>query len=209
MSDRGTEARGAAGDVSEAAIDEAAAAIRAGELVVYPTETVYGLAGDATDADAVERVFAAKGRSRDKPVSMAVPDVDTALAYTCPTEREERFMREFLPGPVTVVVDRWEALPDALTAGGSTVGIRVPDHPVALEFLEEAGAVTATSANISGNPSATSVDDLDEIREAVAAVLDAGETGGGTGSTVVDVEAGTVHRRGADADAVEAWLDGP
>ena len=188
-------------------IDAAAEAIRAGKLVVYPTETVYGLAADATDPDAVERVFEAKARSPDKPVSMAVPDVDTALAYTCPTEREERFMREFLPGPVTVVVDRWEALPDALTAGRPKVGIRVPDDPVALAFLEAAGAVTSTSANMSGNPSATSVDALDEIRDAVAVVLDAGETGGGTGSTVVDVGTGTIHRRGANADAVAAWLD--
>ncbi len=193
-------------DVDTAALDRAAAAIDAGELVVYPTETVYGLAGDATDPDAVERVFEAKGRSRDKPLSMAVPDVGTALAYTCPTEREERFMREFLPGPVTVVVDRWEMLPDALTAGKPKVGIRIPDHPVALELLEAAGAVTATSANISGNPSATTVAELDAIVDEVAVVVDAGATDGGTGSTVVDVEAGDIIRRGAEADAVEAWL---
>jgi len=196
-----------AGDVTDADdIDDAAAAIRNGELVVYPTETVYGLAADATDPDAVARVFEAKGRARDKPVSMAVPDVGTALAYTCPSEREQRFMRELLPGPVTVVVDRWEALPDALTGGDPKVGIRIPDHPVALALLEAVGAVTATSANISGNPSATRTEELDEITEAAAVVLDAGETGGGTGSTVVDVEAGTIHRRGANADAVEAWL---
>ena len=193
-------------DIDAAAIDAAAEAVRAGELVVYPTETVYGLAGDATDPDAVARVFEAKRRSRDKPVSMAVPDVGTALAYTCPTEREERFMREFLPGPVTVVVDRWEMLPDGLTGGRPKVGIRIPDHPIALALLEAAGAVTATSANVSGNPSATTVDELDEITDRVSVVLDGGETDGGTGSTVVDVDAGTIHRRGAEADAVEAWL---
>jgi len=193
-------------DIDAAAIDAAAEAVRAGELVVYPTETVYGLAGDATDPDAVARVFEAKRRSRDKPVSMAVPDVGTALAYTCPTEREERFMREFLPGPVTVVVDRWEMLPDGLTGGRPKVGIRIPDHPIALALLEAAGAVTATSANVSGNPSATTVGELDEITDRVSVVLDGGETDGGTGSTVVDVDAGTIHRRGAEADAVEAWL---
>jgi L-threonylcarbamoyladenylate synthase len=187
-------------------IDDAAAAVRDGELVVYPTETVYGLAADATDPEAIERVFEAKSRSRDEPVSMAVPDVDTALAYTCPTEREERFMREFLPGPVTVVVDRWETLPDVLTAGRSKIGIRIPDHLVAMALLETTPPLTATSANVSGNPSATNLDELDAITEAAAVVLDGGETGG-TGSTVVDVEAGTVHRRGADADAVEAWLE--
>ena len=191
----------------DSVVAAAAEAIEAGELVVYPTETVYGLAGDATDPDAIERVFEAKGRARDKPVSMAVPDVGTALAYTCPTEREEQFMREFLPGPVTVVVDRWEMLPDALTGGAPKVGIRIPDHPVALALLDAAGAVTATSANISGNPSATTVAELDGIAERAAVVLDAGETDGGTGSTVVDVEAGDIIRRGAEVDAVEAWLE--
>ncbi|MBX0322416.1 threonylcarbamoyl-AMP synthase [Halomicroarcula sp. F13] len=190
----------------ETEFEAAAAALRDGDLVVYPTETVYGLGAVATDAAAVERVFEAKGRARDKPVSMAVPDVDAALEYTRPTEREERFMREFLPGPVTVVVERREAVPDVLTAGGSRVGVRVPDAPVALALLERVAPLTATSANVSGNPSATTVAELDAIRAEAAVVLDAGETPGGTGSTVVDVSAGTIHRRGADADAVEAWL---
>ena len=186
-------------------IDDAAAAIRDGDLVVYPTETVYGLAADATDPDAVERVFESKGRARDKPVSLAVPDVDSALDYVDPTDREERFMRAFLPGPVTVVTERRESVPDVLTGGAPRVGVRVPDHLVALALLEAAAPLTATSANVSGNPSATTVDELDAITEMAAVVLDGGETGG-TGSTVVDVGAGTVHRRGAEADAVERWL---
>jgi len=187
-------------------IDDAAAAIRDGALVVYPTETVYGLAADATDPDAVAQVFEAKGRPRDNPVSLAVPDVDTALDYVDPTDREERFMREFLPGPVTVVVQRRESVPDALTAGSPRVGVRVPDHLVALALLEAVAPLTATSANLSGNPSATAVDELDAISGTAAVVLDGGETGG-TGSTVVDVDAGTIHRRGAEADAVERWLE--
>ncbi|MFC7018316.1 MULTISPECIES: L-threonylcarbamoyladenylate synthase [Haloarcula] len=183
----------------------AAEAIRRGELVVYPTETVYGLGADATDPAAIQRVYEAKGRDRDDPVSLAVPDVETALAYTRPTEREQRFMREFLPGPVTVVVERRASVPDELTAGRDRVGVRVPDQPVAHELLRAVAPLTATSANVSGSPSARSVDELDAIRDRVAVVLDGGETGG-TGSTVVDVEAGTVHRRGARADAVEQWL---
>ncbi|MFC6863196.1 L-threonylcarbamoyladenylate synthase [Halomicroarcula sp. GCM10025817] len=191
--------------MSEADVAAAAAAIRRGELVVYPTETVYGLGADATDPAAIERVFEAKGRDRDDPVSLAVPDVETALAYTRPTEREQRFMGEFLPGPVTVVVERRASVPDALTAGRDRVGVRVPDHPVALALLRAVAPLTATSANVSGSPSARNVGELDAIRDRVAVVLDGGETGG-TGSTVVDVEAGTVHRRGARADAVEQWL---
>jgi L-threonylcarbamoyladenylate synthase len=188
-------------------IDDAAAAVRAGHAVVYPTETVYGLGADATDPDAVERVFELKGRSREKPLSLGVPSVDAALDYTRPTEREERFMRRFLPGPVTVVVERRPSLPDILTAGRDRVGVRVPDHETALELLDRAPPLTATSANRSGAPSVTRVANLDDrIREGVAVVVDGGETPG-TESTVVDPGEGIVHRRGAMADEIEAWLE--
>ena len=189
-----------------ATVDDAATAVRDGKLVVYPTETVYGLGADALDATAVERVFEAKGRERDKPVSLAVPDVESAREYTRLSDRELAFMRAFLPGPVTVVVERCDVVPDVLVAGRDRVGVRIPDNDPALELLAETGPLTATSANISGNPSARSVDDLDAIRERAAVVLDAGETDGGTGSTVVNVDSGTIHRRGARADAVESWL---
>lgn len=187
-------------------LDAAAAAIREGKLVVYPTETVYGLGADALDPEAVEAVFEAKGRDRNEPISLAVPDAKTALKYTAPTTTERVFMHEFLPGPVTVLVDRRGPVPDVLTAGREQVGLRIPDHELALELLEEVEPITATSANRSGQPSARRVADLDSIREAVSVVLDGGETDG-TGSTVVDVEAGVIHRRGANADAVEAWLE--
>jgi L-threonylcarbamoyladenylate synthase len=189
-------------------VERAAQALREGELVVYPTETVYGLGADATDPDAVERVFELKGRSRDKPVSMGVPDVESAREYTRPTEREIAFMREFLPGPVTVVVERGDTVPDILTAGRDRVGVRIPDSEVALELYETAGVpVTATSANLSGSGSVRQVSELsDEIVDGVAAVVDTGETPGGQGSTVVDVSAGTVHRRGPLAGEIEDWL---
>jgi L-threonylcarbamoyladenylate synthase len=188
-------------------VERAATAIRDGDLVVYPTETVYGLGADALSEAAVERVFTAKRRSRDEPISLAVPDVDAALEYVKVTDREERFMREFLPGPVTVLCEKTEEVPDALTAGRERVGVRVPDHGVALAFLREVAPVTATSANVSGRPSATRAEDLDsEIRDAATVVLDGGETGG-TGSTVANVEIGKIHRRGPNADAVAAWLE--
>ncbi|KDE58266.1 DNA-binding protein [Halostagnicola sp. A56] len=188
-------------------LERAATAIQNGDLVVYPTETVYGLAGDALDADAVEGVFDAKGRDRSKPVSMAVPSVPAALEYVRATTREREFMATFLPGPVTVLCQRRDGVPDILTAGGDRVGIRVPDHPLALALTERAETpITATSANVSGRESAREVDDLDpEIRERAAAVLDGGETDG-TESTVVNVSSGEVHRRGAMADEIERWL---
>lgn len=189
-------------------IARAAAAIRNGDLVVYPTETVYGLGADALDPAAVERVFDAKGRPRENPVSMATPDVETACAYTVPTERERAFMEQFLPGPVTVVIERGDAVPDVLTAGRDRVGVRVPDHEGARSLLEHVAPITATSANETGRPPARRVEDLHErIRDAAAVVLDGGETPGG-GSSVVDVEAGTIHRRGPLAADIENWLAG-
>ena len=188
-------------------LDAAATAVRDGGAVVYPTETVYGLGADATDADAVGRVFELKGRDRSKPLSLGVASVDAALQHTRPTGRARRFMRAFLPGPVTVVVDRDPSLPDALTAGRDRVGVRVPDDEVAASLFERAGVpVTATSANRSGTPSVTTPNDLTpDFREAVAAVVDAGPAPG-TESTVADPERNVVHRRGEMADAVVAWL---
>ena len=193
--------------VTDDLLDRAAAAVEDGELVVYPTETVYGLGADALGADAVERVFDAKRRDHAKPVSMAVPSVDAVAEVTRLTDHERAFCEAFLPGPVTVVVERGPDVPDVLTGGRDRVGVRVPDHDIALAFLERTWPVTATSANVSGRESARTVDALDrEIREAASVVIDAGETAGGRGSTVVDVEGGTVHRRGPGADAVESWL---
>ncbi|AGB17684.1 Sua5/YciO/YrdC/YwlC family protein [Halovivax ruber XH-70] len=188
-------------------IRAAADAIDAGELVVYPTETVYGLGADALDPSAIERVFEAKGRDRDKPLSMAVPSVPSALEHVRATDRERRFMATFLPGPVTVLCTRRSSVPDVLTAGRDRVGIRVPDHPLALRLCERAGTpITATSANVSGRPSVRRPDELDDsIREQAAVVLDGGETDG-TESTVVDVATDTIHRRGARADDIEHWL---
>ncbi|MFT4891769.1 MAG: L-threonylcarbamoyladenylate synthase, partial [Halobacteriales archaeon] len=136
-----------------------------------------------------------------------VPDVERALEYVTVTERERRFLDRFLPGPVTVVCERRAPVPDALTAGLDRVGIRIPDHDLALALLDRVAPITATSANVTGRPSVTRIADLDpEIREAAAVVLDGGETGG-TASTVVDVERGGIHRRGTIADEIEAWLD--
>ena len=187
-------------------IGRAARAVSAGDCVVYPTETVYGLGADALDPDAVETVFETKGRDRDAPLSMGVASVDDALEHARPSPTALAFMRAFLPGPITVIVRRGREVPDALTAGRDRVGVRVPDHPIARRLAADAGPITATSANVSGAGSVTRPTDLDDrIRERVAVVVDGGETPGAE-STVVDPEAGRIHRRGAMAGAVEAWL---
>ena len=188
------------------ALDDAATAIASGDAVVYPTETVYGLGADATDADAVRRVFDIKGRPRSKPLSVGFADLSMAAEYVTPTEREHAFMNRFLPGAVTVLVDRDGSFPDILVDGGDTVGVRIADNAVARELARRAGPITATSANESGSPSVRRVDTLaDSVRDAAGAVVDTGQTPGGE-STVVDVETGEIHRRGALADEIEAWL---
>ena len=189
-------------------LERAATALGDGDLVVYPTETVYGLGADALDPDAVDRVFETKGRDRSKPISLAVPSVPAALEYVRATDRERQFMARFLPGPVTVLCRRRECVPDELTGGRDRVGVRIPDHDLALALCERAGTpVTATSANVSGQGSVRRVDALDpSIPETAAVTIDDGETPGSE-STVVDVDSGTIHRRGAQAGAIEAWLD--
>jgi L-threonylcarbamoyladenylate synthase len=187
-------------------VTEAVAALRRGELVVYPTETVYGLAADALDPEAVERVFEAKGRSRGKPVSMALPEAAVAADYARVSGRERAFCERFLPGPVTVLLERTDRVPDVLVAGRDRVGVRVPDHDLSRDLARRVGPITATSANRSGNPSARRVAELDERVRERAVVLDGGETPG-TESTVVDVAAGEIVRRGALADDIEGWLE--
>ncbi|WP_436346336.1 L-threonylcarbamoyladenylate synthase [Natronorubrum sp. FCH18a] len=199
-------------DADTEALERAAAAIRAGELVVYPTETVYGLGADALDADAVERVFEVKDRDRSKPVSLAVPTFETAVEeeYVRANDRERAFAATFLPGPVTLLCERRAVVPDILTAGGSRVGVRVPDCEPALALLERAERpITATSANVSGEPSARRVEEIGDrvLEAAVVLEADTGESRDTTESTVVDVSAGTIHRRGALADEIEAWLE--
>ena len=174
---------------------------------MYPTETVYGLGADALSPPAIDRVFAAKSRDRDDPMSLAVPSVEDASALTRPTEIERAFMDEFLPGPVTVLLGKRSAVPDRLTAGRSRVGVRIPDHELALALLERVAPITATSANVSGRPAVTRPAALDPaIEEAVSVVLDGGETPGGP-STVVDVSTGEIHRRGPRAAAIADWLE--
>ena len=185
---------------------QASSMLAMGEPVVYPTDTVYGLGADAIAADAVERVYELKGRSRDDPLSMAVPDVETALEHVAATDREAAFMRAFLPGPVTVVLEREDHVPDALTAGLDRVGVRIPDHDLALDLLSEFAPITATSANPSGEANARRSEELaPAIRDGVGAVVDGGELPGGE-STVVDPGSDEIHRRGRQADEIERWL---
>jgi L-threonylcarbamoyladenylate synthase len=172
-----------------AAIEEAAAAIRAGELVAFPTETVYGLGALALDASAVQRIFAAKGRPPDHPLIAHVRDAPSARALAAHwPEAAQRLAERFWPGPLTLVVPRAPHVPDALTAGLDTVAVRVPAHPVARALLEAVGApVAAPSANrFTALSPTTATHVADSLGEVVSVLLDAGPVSVGIESAVVD-----------------------
>jgi L-threonylcarbamoyladenylate synthase len=168
----------------------AAAVLRAGGLVAFPTETVYGLGAHALDADAVRRIFDAKGRPATNPVIVHAADAAAArrLAASWP-DRAERLAERFWPGPLTLVVARSATVPDVVTAGGPTVALRVPAHPVALALLREAGLpIAAPSANRSSRLSPTRAEHLlRDLGGRIDLILDGGATQGGIESTVVDV----------------------
>ncbi|MFA9428788.1 L-threonylcarbamoyladenylate synthase [Egicoccus sp. AB-alg2] len=167
----------------------ACAALRAGELVAFPTETVYGLGADARRADAVARVFAAKGRPADNPLIVHLADagqVGSVVSRWTPLARS--LAATFWPGPLTIVVDAADTLPSVTTGGLSTVAVRVPDHPVAEALLRAVDLpVAAPSANRSGRPSPTEARHVaDDLGDAVAVVVDGGPCPVGVESTVVD-----------------------
>lgn len=194
------------------AIRMAADAIRRGELVIFPTETVYGLAADATNEAAVKRVFSAKGRFEKQPLPVQVASLDDiSKAAEFVPESARRLAELYWPGPLTLILTRSAGLPLAVTGGSETVGVRIPDNPVALALLKEVGTpIVATSANISGDPAATNANDaIKGVGEYVAVVLDGGECRLGVASTVVDVSTtpAKILRRGSiGADEVRKVL---
>lgn len=193
-------------------IRAAADIVRRGGVVVFPTRCLYGLAADALNPAAVERVFALKRRPAVKPILVLVADpcgVRSLVEQVTPPA--ERLMQHFWPGLVTVIFTARKKLPANLTAGTGKIGIRVPSHPVAAALVKAAGGpLTGTSANISGQAGCHRVADLDpQLAAAADAVLDAGPLAGGTGSTVVDATAEKVRvlRQGSvSARAVLALL---
>ncbi len=188
-------------------VGDAVDAIAAGEVIVYPTETVYGLGADVRSRDAVERVFELKRRPRSKPLSVAVGDAVAAREVATISARADAVMRRFLPGPVTVVCEKHPDLPAVVTGGKDRVGIRVPDHDLARKLLRETGPLTATSANVSGGRNVREPAALPErIRAGVGAIVDGGRTPGGE-STVVDPDRGQLIRPGLLAEEVAGWLD--
>jgi L-threonylcarbamoyladenylate synthase len=180
----------AADPASPETIRRAAELLRGGKLVAFPTETVYGLGANALDAEAVARIFAAKGRPATNPLIVHVADeahVSTVAAQW--PEAARKLAAAFWPGPLTLVVPRSAAVPDAVTAGGATVAVRSPAHPVAQALIAAAGVpIAAPSANRSGELSPTTAAHVRQSLDGrIDLILDGGACPGGLESTVVDV----------------------
>jgi L-threonylcarbamoyladenylate synthase len=199
--------------VSDAAVHRAAEALRAGRLVAFPTETVYGLGADATNGRAVAQIFAVKGRPRFNPLIVHVLDFAAAERIAVFTDRARRLQGAFWPGPLTLVLERkpGAGLSDLVTAGLDSIALRVPDHPVARALLRAAALpVAAPSANRSGHVSPTTAEHVAaDLGDAPTMILDAGPTAHGVESTVLDARGDRVVmlRPGATtAEAIEVVL---
>ncbi|MDR1604582.1 MAG: threonylcarbamoyl-AMP synthase [Gracilibacteraceae bacterium] len=205
---RETEADGAA-------VAAAVALLRAGETVAFPTETVYGLGADALNAAACRRIFAAKGRPADNPLIVHIADT-AQVGNICAAWPPEagRLAARFWPGPLTLVLPKQRAVPAEVTGGLSTVGVRMPAHPLALALIRASGlALAAPSANLSGKPSPTTAAHVwDDLGGRIPLILDGGPCRVGLESTVLDLSAAapTVLRPGAvTREELEATLEQP
>ncbi|MFU8811410.1 MAG: L-threonylcarbamoyladenylate synthase [Balneolaceae bacterium] len=162
--------------------------LKSGGVLAIPTETVYGLAADAMNVEAVQKTFALKGRPADNPLIVHIAGLDQLhqIAETIP-EEAALLADAFWPGPLTLVLPKKPAVPDIVTAGLPTVAVRMPDHPIALQIIEKAGPLTAPSANKSGRPSPTRIEHLVQDFGQEIDFVDGGECTIGIESTVLDL----------------------
>ncbi len=173
-------------------LSKAAEILRGGGIVAFPTETVYGLGANALNAEAVAKVFEVKGRPSTSPLIVHVSSIEQARRYVTDWPREaEELARKYWPGPLTIVLPKSAKIPDIVTAGLPTVGIRVPSHPIALQLIEEAGVpIAAPSANRFKHVSPTTAEHVyEEFGDAVE-VIDGGSSQVGIESTVVSFAGG-------------------
>jgi L-threonylcarbamoyladenylate synthase len=192
-------------------IREAAAEIVAGNLIVYPTETVYGIGADIFNEVAVKNLYIAKNRPFDMALSVAVSDRKMMEKIAVLNDNADKLIEAFLPGPLTIIIEKKPDVPDLVTSMSKKVGIRIPDHPVAMEIIKKTGPIVATSANVHSHPDATDISSaVKDLGASVSMYLDAGPSELKRPSTIVwlmnrDVE---VIRQGAiTIEEIEAVLN--
>ena len=176
--------------IDETIMEEAGRLIAEGELVAFPTETVYGLGGDALHPEAARKIYAAKGRPSDNPLIVHIADFSDMerVAREVP-EAARKLADAFWPGPLTMIVWKSDAVPMATTGGMDTVAVRMPNHPVALDLIRKSGClIAAPSANTSGRPSPTEASHVaEDLSGRIAMILDGGPVGIGIESTIIDL----------------------
>lgn len=176
--------------IKDEELKEASAVIRSGGLVAFPTETVYGLGGDATNPEASRKIYAAKGRPSDNPLIVHIADFSQLRNIVAEVPQEaEKLAEAFWPGPLTMILRKNDVIPYETTGGLDTVAIRMPSHPVARAFLQDSGCmIAAPSANTSGRPSPTTAQHVwGDLHGKIEILLDGGPVGIGIESTIVDL----------------------
>ncbi|RLE56298.1 MAG: threonylcarbamoyl-AMP synthase [Thermoprotei archaeon] len=178
----------AAGILSDEVLREVAQVVKSGGLIIYPTDTVYGLGADPLNEQAIRRVYAVKRREQ-KPLPVLVSSIERARELVYVTPEAEKLMRAFWPGPLTIVLRKREHVPSTLTAGRNSLGVRQPNMELTIKLIEYCGGyLIGTSANISGHPAPRTAEEaMREIGMEVDVVIDAGPCPGGIPSTVIDL----------------------
>ncbi|MEN6349694.1 MAG: L-threonylcarbamoyladenylate synthase, partial [Syntrophomonas sp.] len=193
-------------------IDQAAQFIKNRELVAFPTETVYGLGAGAFSPSAVEKIFLAKGRPAANPLLVHVSNLEQVGEIAREITPPARILMDnFWPGPLSIILPARDNVPEIVRGGKDSVGLRMPDHPVALALIEQTGPLAAPSANLSGRPSPLSAEHVKtDLDGRIAAVLDAGATGLGVESTILDLSGGpfrVLRRGGVAVEELEKAID--
>lgn len=177
-----------------ASIQTALELLREGEIIAFPTDTVYGLGANAFYSPGIIKLFEAKGRDANKAIAVLIGDLaQLDLLTENINETGKKLARKFWPGALTIVVPKKKDVPELLTAGNS-IGIRMPDHPVALALLKQFGPIAVTSANLSGKNNPHNAEDVyKQLNKRIPLILDGGSCPGGIPSTVVDCSDNEVH----------------
>ena len=165
--------------------------IKRGEIVIFPTETVYAIGTNCLDEETIKKLYKIKQRPLDKPTSLLVSDMEMVknLARDI-TEKEYKLMKTFFPGPLTIILKKKDIVPNILTGNTNTIGIRMPENEIARKLIEYANVpIAAPSANIANKPSGTNIENIiNDFKETVDYYIDGGESKIGLGSTIVKIE---------------------
>ena len=184
-------------EINNDELEEVAEIIRNGGVVIFPTETVYGIGGNALNTETIKKIYEVKKRPSSKPLSILVKDKDEIEKYAQITsEIEKKIIDNFMPGPITLVLKKKEnVIPDIVTSGNDTIGVRIPNNNIIAQVLKSCSLpIAAPSANISGQPSSTKLEDvIDDFNGKVDAMIDGGECTEKVSSTVVQVVDGKVR----------------